>query len=406
MTIKEFAFTTQQHIQTTTSSQFKRAHIYELISASFGYKSFAAFSSEAIFVDSKIGSAANNNTADLVGRVIQLGYPGEHASNVAKCFADKLAECSITFIKIRDLLALLAPPKAEKSRDPYYDEYEDDDFYDDIDEEDAQVEVDTDIDFANSPILMESLQQLASQSHPDANYALAIIYRIPEPTSYLYEESLRGRKLTSIERQWVDEYLVQKPIYEKYQHHLKVAALNGCRAAALEYATTFDDDEFYILAEKMDGDINALRMSEVAASLGFYESSQVWLKKAAEEGSYDALEELAESGEYWALKRLGELGDLAAIRALIERELDANHQEAWTWHHLALLLGTDFTESTLRAYHDGGMYDGQEYDDDYGGALYVAGDEGVYMPSIEEELNKQALEAAEVMFANIQKSQE
>lgn len=50
--------------------------------------------------------------------------------------------------------------------------------------------------------------------------------------------------------------------------------------------------------------------------------------------------------------------------------------------YLAEHLGTDLRESTLRAYHDGGMFAGQEYDDDQGGPLYVDGDKGVQLESL------------------------
>jgi hypothetical protein len=42
MTIKELAYSAQQHLQASTGSSLKRAHIYELLAASFGFKSYAA----------------------------------------------------------------------------------------------------------------------------------------------------------------------------------------------------------------------------------------------------------------------------------------------------------------------------------------------------------------------------
>lgn len=54
--------------------------------------------------------------------------------------------------------------------------------------------------------------------------------------------------------------------------------------------------------------------------------------------------------------------------------------------------------STLRTYHDGGMYAGQAYDDDQGGPLYVDGDEGVHLEplSASDEVRARA-EARELL---------
>ena len=46
MTIKELAYSAQQHLQASTGGSFKRAHVYELLAASFGFNSHAAFGVE------------------------------------------------------------------------------------------------------------------------------------------------------------------------------------------------------------------------------------------------------------------------------------------------------------------------------------------------------------------------
>ncbi len=59
----------------------------------------------------------------------------------------------------------------------------------------------------------------------------------------------------------------------------------------------------------------------------------------------------------------------------------------------------DLTESTLHAFHDGGPQDGDFYDSDFGGSMYVNGDEGLEMPEISEEQLKVARGMAEQLLA-------
>ena len=42
MTVKELAYTVQRHIQEAIGTDFKRSHAYELLSAAYGFRSFAA----------------------------------------------------------------------------------------------------------------------------------------------------------------------------------------------------------------------------------------------------------------------------------------------------------------------------------------------------------------------------
>lgn len=90
-----------------------------------------------------------------------------------------------------------------------------------------------------SPLLLSSLEHSADSILRD-RHLLATLYRCQRPNPYLYEESLKGRVLTAVERGWVDEYLRLEPQFRKYEAHLKQAALGGVRAAALEYGAVFE----------------------------------------------------------------------------------------------------------------------------------------------------------------------
>lgn len=167
----------------------------------------------------------------------------------------------------------------------------------------------------------------------------------------------------------------------------------------------FNDPEFYALAERGTGPIDAKQMVKVAASLNDDASRRKWLRVAGEEGSWAAIEALAQAGEVWAIRKLAESGDIDAIRELAEMAMETDLGEAWVWQHLAKMLGADLTESSMRAYHDGGPRDGQEYDDDFGGALYVAGDEGLRLTPLNPVQDREARKLARAIFNRIQQDE-
>ncbi len=220
--------------------------------------------------------------------------------------------------------------------------------------------------------------------------ATAALHRCKKPNSYLYDEARKGRALSVIGQRWADAYPAEKAHFDLYTHHLRCAATLGSRQAALECAAVFDDPGFYRLAEQGSGPIDVWGMINAAPS---EQDRHHWLRIAAEQGSWQAIEELAWAGAPWALRQMAEGGDIDAMRTLAEAALAGNDlEQAWLWQHLALLLDEDLTRSTLRAYHDGGLYAGQDYDDDYGGPLYVDGDEGLDLPPLDPQANQRARE--------------
>ena len=202
---------------------------------------------------------------------------------------------------------------------------------------------------------------------------------------------------TAVERGWVDDYLRLEPQYQKYEAHLKAAALGGIRAAALEYGTAFENQEFIALAERLSGDVDATKMARVAATP---EARANWLRKAAEDGSRSALEALAQQGDTWAEERVAEWGDIHWLRSAAARALEkGDGLLAWTWQYLALKRGSDLTRSTMAAYHDGGQQDRQFYDSDFGGPMYVNGDEGLVLPKLRRTLHHVAKAKANAIFS-------
>ena len=402
MAIKELAHSAQQHIQASTGCTFRRSHVYELLAAAFGFKSFAAFSASALLADAGIGDFTPQASSELIGRVVQLGYPQGISAAIAQSLIDHANARQVSFISLRYLFAALTPQVRLGDEGDDIEDWETDPDSDQDEESAASQMAPKASRFLASAMLMEGLEQAAAGHNAQAHFAIAALYRCRRPNGYLYEESLKGRILNKVEQGWVDAYLVNKPRFEKYQHHLRQAATGGVRQAAAEFADVFDDAAFYALAERGRGPVDARQLAEIATSLNDGESRRRWLRVAGEEGSLAAIRTLAEEGDELALRQLAETGDVGAIRELAEKAMKTDPGEAWMWQHLANMLGADLTESTMRAYHDGGPQDGQEYDDDFGGALYVSGNEGLGLAPLSPGRDRKARKLALAIFEKIQ----
>ena len=369
MTLKELAHFAQHHLESRTGLTIRRSHVHELLAAAAGFRSWAAFDEMALLADQGTRGQAMENPALLAGRAAQLGFAQQEVPAVADALIELIRSRHLAFVRKEVLRDALAPAAPNRPRLP-----------------------------APSSLLLDGLVRLAQ--HPQeagfAQFALAALHRCACPNSYLYEESQKGRVLTAVEQQWVAEYLRDAPRFETYQMHLKEAARLGVRAAALECAQVLDSRDFYDLADRLDGPIDAMRMAGLAPD----ESRRTkWIRIAAGNGSREALEVLARQGDPEALVQLGTRGDIDALRDLLERAIEeGDAQLAWQWYELALLFGRDLTESTMRVYHDGGSHDGEFYDSDFGGPLYAAGDEGVELPSIDASAMRLAKAQARALF--------
>ena len=235
MTLKELAHSAQQHLQTLAGVPVKRSHVHELLAAAFGYSSWAAFRSESLLADAGVGKPLASKSPQLIGRAVQLGYGQAEsvllADAVVALAMARQVSC-IRWMDVRDAL-VVAPVLVDENR------LDDEDVeWDDKDEppRPAPIAGPDPHRFLSSPLLVDSLQQMADGAAGEVHQVLATMYRCKRPNPYLYEESLKGRQLTRIEQGWVDEYLVAEPRFRKYEAHLKAAALGGLRPAAVEYA--------------------------------------------------------------------------------------------------------------------------------------------------------------------------
>lgn len=403
MTLKELAYVAQSRLQSRLTTPVKRGHVLELLAAAAGFRSWAAFDSAAVLADTGTDGQALQARALIAGRAIQLEYSTADAETTATVMTELIGELQLSFVEWQTLAtALHAPrppgPEYLDDEDELTDEELEDDDWGTKRESSSGGHLPGQVLPATSPLLLDSLERAVQLRPADAiaHFALAAYYRCGRPSPYLYEESLKGRKLSSIEQGWVDEYLRDAPVYEKYMQHLKTAASLGDRAAALECAEVLGGRALYEIADQMDGPVDARRMVEVAPDDA---QRMKWLRVAAAEGAADALAVLARRGDAAALSQLAARGDIDAIRTLATEALDlGNAMDAWQWQQLALLHGHDLTVSTMRAYHDGGERDGQFYDSDFGGGRYAAGDEGLELPSISKSQMAEAVKRARAIY--------
>lgn len=403
MPFKALAFSAQQHLQSRTGHPFRRSHLYELLAATFGLRSHAAMTSLGFLTDTGIGPSRPTITPTLLERLAQLGYPSAISLSAAQALTELASDQQLGFIRLEQLQQI-AIPDSEPS------DTEDDDWEDEEGEEPVESVTPAAIEplptlrqLQASPLLIALLEQAADSGRPEVHFILAALHRCKRPNSYLYDEARKGRTLNSVERSWVEAYPTEKERFDRYAKHLHYAATHGIRQAALEYAEAFNDPHFYQLAEQGTGNVDVWGMVKAAPT---EQDREHWLRVAAEQGSWRALEELAYGYEYeggenstWALRQMAEAGDLQAMRELAQLALDSKDlQQAWLWQHLALLLNEDLTRSTMRAYHEGGLYAGQHYDDDCGGPMYFDGNIGLHLPALDPTTDLRVREQAERMF--------
>lgn len=241
--------------------------------------------------------------------------------------------------------------------------------------------------------MIDGLNSAASRGSAAAHYALALIYSgsdlsEEERSSYWYSLMEQGRDLDGVQLEWAAAYKTQLLNGERERLHLNEAARLGWTDARLDIALE-----------------NAQR-AEHRGELG---QAEHWFKEAASLGHVEAMRSLAwlaeqadddDSARHWN-HQAALHGDVDAMRDLIDEDGRGNLFQNWVWVYLAEYLGSDLRTSTLRAYHDGGLYADQEYDDDQGGPLYVAGDEGVQLESLSALDDSRARDAAQELFNRI-----
>lgn len=363
MTIKELAYSAQQHVQASTGASFKRAHIYELLAASFGFNSHAAFGMNTVLTE-----LCQNDRwplpqgAFINRRCIELGYRPDTATLAASALEAFLTERKISIVSISSLISHL------RGELPYQGdelEYEYDELFEPNDE-------------VFGPLLVDGLDSAANKGNALAHYALALIFAPDDEdesnpgSSYWYEQGQKGRVLTGVEQEWAEAHASRLAHAEKYAHHLREAGRLGHQDALLALAERFHDPSFFE-QPRHDVDADPAAVAAIAKSLGRLADVRHWLTLAAESGDTQAMLDLIEEYDH---------GDL---------------QRCWTWAYLSRLVGTDLTKDAYYASNE----DGSDYDHDIGGPAYVAGRGKVDLKPISSAQDTSARLAAQKLFEQI-----
>jgi hypothetical protein len=393
--IKSFAHRAHQSLSPLAPSSFKRSHVYELMAAGLGFKSWASLHSAHVLIDGQGVQLPADFGRNVLARALQLGLSQTKAEAVAKSFHAQCAQKPFGCLALTKLDESLfsSPSRADADLEWDEDNFDNDD-EDWSDESGGSEKLSTP---KSSQVLIDDLADRASQGDVRSHYRLAKLLACKVPSDYLYQESLKGRALTAQEQIWVDQYLQLVPQREKYLQHLQAAADGGIRAANLEYAMEANAPSYRERAVNMTGDIDWRALAETATS---HEERNRWLREAAGDGDDSALEELAQEGDSSAAEQLALWGDQHWLREVTELAIEQGDPiAAWKWHFVALHYELDLTKSTMRAYHHGGSNAGEFYDSDFGGAMYVAGNEGLELPKIRDGQKSIAKAMAEQLLS-------
>ncbi|HGS7893554.1 hypothetical protein N0590_18330 [Pseudomonas aeruginosa] len=350
MAIKNLAYTTKQQLESATHLAFRHSHVIELLAASFGFKSSAALTANHVIVN--LRNAIEPRPDDLLllqSRLVALGY---------QAVADVAGSVLLQILREHRLGAAAIERVPDLLDGPCW-ESEDVEWGDEGDEpyEDFMSAIDLD----GTELLMEGLEAAARRGNASAHFALAHIYRRDEHSDlegseYWYSLLKQGRPLQGIELEWALAYERERMQAERHAYHLAEAAKLGHRAARL--------------ARAVNGAHNAEGEED------FEEAKQCYLEAA-------------------------ELGDVEAMLELIEVYDQENTKQNWIWVYLSARLGEDLRESSLRVYHDGGMFADEDYDDDQGGPMYVAGHEGIELEPLSAAEDAEARRLADEYFSRI-----
>jgi len=389
MAIKELVYTTKQQLESATRQSFRHSHVYELFSASFGFNSRASLDAAHVMAVMDLPQRPEaSSLATLHRRLSELGY---------EMVADSAGEVLLSTIADQCLGAVSIETVVDALQQGYWADA--DDWYDDDEAPDSEQVGGSSpsLDPTKIALLIDGLNGAASRGSAAAHYALALIYRgddlsEEEGSSYWYSLMEQGRELEGVQLEWATAYKERLLNAEREELHLKESARLGWADARLDIA---------------------LVEAQRAEHRGDHGQAEHWYKEAAALGHVEAMRSLAwlaeESGDAGSVSHWNHQaalhGDVGAMRDLIDEDDRGSLFQNWVWVYLAEHLGTDMRKSTLRAYHDGGLYAGQEYDDDQGGPLYVDGDEGVQLESLSTSDEARAREAAREIFNQISRSQ-
>lgn len=332
----------------------KRSHVYELLAASCGFKSYASLTATHLLYSGAYRSRQTRNTAKAAvqKRGRELGYL--NPVPLSEALVDFMDEHEIGCVALSALIEALEP---------------DAEYFDNDDEEGA------DGFLAKPTLLISQLQQWAQEGWADAHYALALIYlalSTDEESSgseHWWRQGQQGVVLSQVQQEWADAYAEQRGHESRSHAHLQQAVRLGHGAARLMLAEQNGDAAIF---DEHIGHttVSPRRMAALAEQLRRSEEADRWRSRAAAAGDVEIMRELLED----------EAGTL---------------EQRWVWVYLGELMGSDLLASQHRAIHE----DGSDYDDDVGGPVYVTGRDALMLPPLPDDQDRVARAESRRLFA-------
>lgn len=352
MTIKKFAFEVQSSLNKAHGIDLKRSHVHEVLAALFGFASYTALTTQQVLAQHD-GHAPTVplDVAGAAARALDLGYAPPMPPIIATLTAGAAETGRLSVFTFDEVLATLGIESSSDEPDEHADAAAGNDDDNEIDNnfERRHEERLPSIDLG-SAVLRESLLRMADAGIASAHLALVQLDEElleDERTGindgvYWFEQQQSGRILTGVELEWAETYRLKQKARASREEHLRLAAALGNAEAALRRAEEEPGVETFELAARVAGSRHADRLGELALSRGRKEDARKWFRVAAQQGDTRAMKTLAS-------------------------ELEPDLKDAWTWVHLAKLLGRD-----VMAYHAVGD-DGLPADADEAGPIYAAG---------------------------------
>lgn len=353
--LKSLAHAVHQAVQPVTPC--KRSHVYELIAARFGFKTYAALAaSHLLYAADGALSPGRKVVAAVQQRCRDLGYPETVLTAMGAAVVDALVAQQIDAVSLPDLLAALESGDDDLSSEDDTDEWAD---------EEA---------FLSAPeLLLGQLEERAAAGQPDAHYGLSRLCRSLAAREggieNWWRQGQNGAVLSPVEQEWAEAHARAQVYLVRAETHLQTAARLGSGPARLALARQSGDVSI-LTDENGLTNVSPARVAHLASKLGREAEAVRWQIRGAA------------------------AGDVALMRTLLENET-GSLAERWVWVYLAEHLGEEVLAGDLHAIHE----DGSAYDDDVGGPMEVVGDVEIVLERLSPDEDRVARAEAARLYA-------
>lgn len=388
MRLKETVFAIRQHVQQLAGAKLSTGHAYELLASAAGFNSYAELTAHGVVICLSENSLdrydelasdqpSHELTAKISARLIDLKAPGD-VSQISSAVSSYAYTKGIVSFRIIDLLTLYNVPYRGQQLMASQGSA-------------LAARVVEELNYVDQSCADDLVEQLEKglDRYPELTYPLSEIYRVltdeddgaDEVDPYWYRQRESGRVLTGTEKEWADAYARRAQFAERASLLSHQGAARSVPKALLSILRYEGYDPIVDAQLRLSGiHVDGNEIADIALDAGASEAAEYWLRRAAFNGDYDAM------------------------RIIVEQTEKAPTVETWIFIYLGRLLGKDVTKSTMRAYHQDGPYHGQEYDDDFGGNLYVDGAEELAVPELDPVADRQAQDAANKLYFSLSAS--